>query len=199
MIDINYYISDLHFGCANNFDGRTLEHDQLIINNWNKTVTNADTVYILGDIGKIGGNHNIEHLCKCISVLKGKKVLVLGNHDDNLKDVRLRQLFIEVTQYKELSDNFNGMNYKLVLSHYPVLFWNGQHKGTVHLYGHLHASEEWDVYMKSLECANEYFKDRTLKGHTDCPQAKAYNVSAMLPYMDWTPRTLKEIMSSNET
>ena len=124
-----YYISDLHFGCQNSFENRTLEHDKLIIDNWNKVVTNSDTVYVLGDIGRIGGNKDNEYLCKCISVLKGKKVCVLGNHDENLKDIRLRQLFVEVCDYKEITDNYNGMSYKLVLSHYPILLWNGKHKG----------------------------------------------------------------------
>ena len=195
---MNYYISDLHFGCANKFDGKTLEHDQLMIDNWNRVVTNADTVYILGDIGKIGSNKDNEYLCKCISVLKGKKILVLGNHEDNLKDIRLRQLFIEITPLKEIIDNFNGMSHKLVLLHSPELFWWNQHKGTILLYGHLHMSDEWTVYKYCLDYVNDFFKDKTMKGYKDCPQAKAYNVGAMLPYMDWTPRTLKEIMLSNE-
>lgn len=192
-----YYISDLHFGCQNSFENRTLEHDQLIINNWNKVVTNSDTVYVLGDIGRIGGNKDNEYLCRCLSVLKGKKVCVLGNHDDNLKDIRLKQLFVEVCDYKEIVDNYNGMSHKLVLSHYPILFWNGQHKGWIHLYGHVHMSDEWEVYKQSLNYVNDFFKDKTLKGYTDCPPSIAYNVGACLPYMNYQPRTLKEIMSAN--
>lgn len=192
-----YYISDLHFGCQNSFENRTLEHDKLIIDNWNKVVTNSDTVYILGDIGRIGGNKDNEYLCKCISVLKGKKVCVLGNHDENLKDIRLRQLFVEVCDYKEITDNYNGMSHKLVLSHYPILFWNGQHKGWVHLYGHVHMSDEWEVYKQSLNYVNDFFKDKTMKGYSDCPPSVAYNVGACLPYMNYQPRTLKEIISVN--
>lgn len=192
-----YYISDLHFGCQNSFENRTLEHDKLIIDNWNKVVTNLDTVYVLGDIGRIGGNKDNEYLCKCISVLKGKKVCVLGNHDENLKDIRLRQLFVEVCDYKEITDNYNGMSHKLVLSHYPILFWNGQHKGWVHLYGHVHMSDEWGVYKQSLNYVNDFFKDKTMKGYSDCPPSVAYNVGACLPYMNYQPRTLKEIISVN--
>ncbi len=192
-----YYISDLHFGCQNSFENRTLEHDKLIIDNWNKVVTNSDTVYVLGDIGRIGGNKDNEYLCKCISVLKGKKVCVLGNHDENLKDIRLRQLFVEVCDYKEITDNYNGMSHKLVLSHYPILFWNGQHKGWVHLYGHVHMSDEWGVYKQSLNYVNDFFKDKTMKGYSDCPPSVAYNVGACLPYMNYQPRTLKEIISVN--
>lgn len=194
---MNYYISDIHFGCVNRYDNKTLEHDQLVIDNWNRVVTNADRVYILGDIGKIGNNKDNEYLCKCISVLKGHKTLILGNHDRELKDIRLRNLFDEICDYKEITDNYNGLNHRLVLSHYPHLMWNNQHKGVIHLYGHIHKSDEWDVYKRSLQYLNDYFKDKTLKGYTDCPEAKAYNVGAALPYINWCPRTLKEIIDAN--
>lgn len=192
---MNYYISDLHFGCQNKYEERTLEHDKLIKSRWNAIVHNNDTVYILGDIGKEGGNKDNEYLCEIISTLKGNKVLIQGNHE-KLKDNRLRQLFVEITPYKEITDNYNGLNHNLVLCHYPILFWNGQHKGTIHLYGHLHATEEWDVYNKCLQYTNDYFKDKTLKGYTDCPEAKAYNVGVMLDYVDYTPKTLKEILTT---
>lgn len=193
---MNYYISDLHFGCTNKFEGRTLEHDQLIKENWNQTVTNGDTVYILGDIGKEGSNKDIEYLCEIISTLKGRKVLIQGNHE-KLKDIRLRQLFVEICSYKEIVDNFNGMNHSLVLSHYPILFWNGQHKGWIHLCGHLHETDEYSVYKQCVDYVNDFFKDKTMKGYTDCPPALAINVGVMLPYMNYTPRTLKEILESN--
>lgn len=195
----NFYIADLHFGCENKFENRTLEHDQLIIDNWNRVVTNGDKVFILGDIGKIGGNTENEYLCKCISVLKGQKICILGNHDKGLKDARLRQLFTEVCDYKEINDSFNGMNYKVIMSHYPILFYNQQHKGAVHLFGHLHASDEWLVFKDCLKYVNEYFKDKTMKGRTDCPPSIAYNVGASLPYIDWCPKTLKEIIVANAT
>ena len=134
---MNYYISDIHFGCQNSFDKRTLEYDNIVKENWNRVVTNADTVYILGDIGKIGNNQDTEKLIEIIATLKGRKTLITGNHDI-LRDIRLRQLFVEVCDYKEIADNYNGMNHKIVMSHYPILFWNGQHKGWLHLYGHVH-------------------------------------------------------------
>lgn len=193
---MNYYVSDLHFGCKNKYEGRTLEHDQLIKENWNQTVTNGDTVYILGDIGKEGSNKDIEYLCEIISTLKGRKVLIQGNHE-KLKDIRLRQLFVEVCQYKEVIDNFNGMNNTLVLSHYPIMFFNGQHKGWIHLYGHLHQTDEQDVFKHCIDYVNNFFKDKTMKGYSDCPPTKAYNVGVMLSYMDYTPRTLKEILEAN--
>lgn len=191
---MNYYISDIHFGCKNDYDCRTLGHDKIVKSNWNSVVTNADNVYILGDIGKIGNNQDTEKLIEIVATLKGRKTLVAGNHDI-LRDIRLKQLFVEICDKKEIIDSFNGMNYKLVLSHYPELMWNGQHKGWVHLYGHVHTSDEWEVYKHCLQYLNDFFKGKTLKGYTDCPPAVAYNVGAAL--LGWTPRTLKEIIDIN--
>lgn len=197
---MNYYIADLHIGCRNSYENRTLEHDNILKDNWNKTVTNADTVYILGDIGMLGNNRNNEYVASVISQLKGKnKVLIVGNHDvKGLKDPRISQLFTEITYYKEITDNYNGMNHNIVLCHEPFLFWNNQHKSWIHLYGHLHNSDEEMIYQKCLNQVNDYFKDRELKGYTDCPPAKAYNVGVMLDYIDYTPRTLKEILQGSD-
>lgn len=194
---MNYYISDPHIGWTNKYEGRTLEHDKIIKENWNNVIHNNDNVYILGDIGREGSNKDNEYLCEIISTLKGNKHLIQGNHC-KLKDNRLRQLFVEVTSYKEIVDNYNGLNHNLVLSHYPIMMWNGQHKGWIHLYGHVHSTDEWNVYKHSLQYLNDYFKDKTLKGYTDCPEAKAYNVGAMIDYIDYCPRTLKEIIAANE-
>lgn len=191
---MNFYISDLHFGCQNRYEGRTLEHDKIIKDKWNSKVTNGDTVYILGDIGKEGNNKDNEYLCEIISTLKGKKVLVQGNHE-KLNDIRIRQLFTEVCQYKEVSDNSNGISRNLILSHYPMLIWKNQHKGWIHLYGHVHTSDEWDIYKQSLKYLNNYFKDKTLKGYTDCPPAEAYNVFCGLH--NYSPVTLDEILLCN--
>ena len=119
---MNYYISDLHLGCYNKYENRTPKHDLIIKENWNNVVTNGDTVYILGDIGKESNKDN-EYLCEIISTLKGKKILIQGNHE-KLKDFRIRQLFTEIAPYKEVCDNINGTNNCVVLCHYPILFWN---------------------------------------------------------------------------
>lgn len=187
----NFYISDTHFGCYNSYENRTLEHDKLIKQNWNNVVTNSDTVYMLGDIGRIGNNKDNEYLLQILATLKGKKILIVGNHD-KLDDARIKQLFTEVCSYKEIIDNIGGKAYKLVLSHYPILMWNGQHKGAIHLYGHTHITEEDKFFQDCLTRLNDYFADKTLKGCTDCPPARAYNVGAML--IDYTPKTLDKII-----
>mgnify|MGYP000060286646 CR=1 FL=1 len=111
---------------------------------WNRKVTNADTVYILGDISMRGRS---EALIAFMSVLKGKKILVKGNHDD-LSDYRLKQVFYDVCDYKEPGDSYNGKNHKVVMSHYTILMWNGQHRGVILLYGHTHITAEDDYFQK---------------------------------------------------
>ena len=151
----NYYISDVHLFHKNvtaegsNFDNRpfkTLEEmHETIKTNWNNTVTNADHVYILGDLS---WKEN-EDVISFVSKLKGNKHLIVGNHD-RVKDQRYKQLFVEVCDYKEVKDKINGKEYNVVLSHYPLAFWNHQHHykrdgeeykvWSIQLYGHVHNS-----------------------------------------------------------
>ena len=190
-----YYTSNLHFGCQNKFEGRNLDTDKSIIRNWNNRVTNGDTVYILGDIGKEGKNEENEYLCQCLSVLKGRKVLIQGNHD-KLQDLRIRQQFSETYSYKEVVDVVGKKTYKVVLCHYPIMFWNGQHRGNIHLYGHLHCTDEEKVFQKQLENVNNFFREEGTKGRKDCPEAKAYNVGCL--NWNYFPITLKEILERRD-
>ena len=87
---MKYYISDLHLFHENaiKYDRRPFdsikEMHEVIMKNWNDRVTNGDIVYILGDISLRGKN---EDLIAFVARLKGRKVLVKGNHDD-LSDYR---------------------------------------------------------------------------------------------------------------
>jgi calcineurin-like phosphoesterase family protein len=57
---MKYYTSDLHFGDDRlNLFGRELvaktskDIDHLIVKNWNDTITEKDTVYVLGDVAYV--------------------------------------------------------------------------------------------------------------------------------------------------
>lgn len=194
---MNYYISDVHFFAHSqageqNLDGRpykTLEemHTDLL-KRWNAKITNGDTVYILGDLSIRGGK---EPMIALVSQLKGRKVLILGNHDD-VSDYRYKQLFSEIYDYKEITDSIKGQQYKLVLSHYPILMWNGQHRGTIHLYGHVHGTAEDAYYQKCLRRMNE---DPEIRKPHEKPFC-AINVGCMKEYMDYEPRSLKELLNA---
>ena len=81
-----YFTSDLHFGheriialCERGFTGIE-EMNETLIERWNKKVTDKDTVYILGDFAFRSATHAGTYL----EQLKGKKHLIIGNHDNTL-------------------------------------------------------------------------------------------------------------------
>ena len=195
---MNYYISDMHFFHknvtkeGNNFDKRPFnslaEMHQYMEEKWNSKITNGDTVYILGDIAMRGTN---EELIALVAQLKGRKVLIKGNHDD-VSDMRYKNVFEEIYDYKEITDYADQDAYKLVLSHYPILMWNGQHRGTIHLYGHTHNTYENEFYQ---ECLRKLNMEMLMRSEKCYDIARAYNVGCMMPYMNYEPRTLKEILN----
>lgn len=193
---MKYYISDLHLfhknvtDEGNNFDNRpfdTLEEmHNYIKEKWNRKITNGDTVYILGDVALCGINTKLIAL---VAQLKGHKILIKGNHDD-VRDLRYSNLFDEIIEYKEVTDTLNKQTVKLVLSHYPILMWKGQHRETILLYGHVHNTFENEFYQ---ECLKRLYELNKLK-NDNAPQISAYNVGAMMSYMNYEPRTLQEIV-----
>ena len=177
----NYYISDVHLFHKNvtsegsNFDNRpfkTLEEmHETIKTNWN-----------------LAWKEN-EDVISFVSKLKGNKHLIIGNHD-RVKDQRYKQLFVEVCDYKEVKDNINGKEYNVVLSHYPLAFWNHQHHyrrdgeeykvWSIQLYGHVHNSNEETIFQDFIKSLNEKYDIKCI----------TKNVGCMMDYMNYTPRTL---------
>lgn len=180
LMNKSFYISDTHFGHKNiiRYDNRPFfsadEMDKVLIDSWNKVVSKDDTVYILGDISWHGEEKTIE----IMKSLNGKKVLIRGNHDR--VSIKLSRCFMRVADYAEIIDGTT----KVIMSHYPMPFWNGQFRDSVHLYGHIHNSHQWNIMENWME------ETRRLQ---DIPM-RAYNVGCMMPYMNYTPRTLNEIL-----
>lgn len=193
---MNYYISDLHFGSENRYENRDWTTDQRIIQNWNQVVSPHDKVYILGDVCREANGGDGSYLIEILTKLNGKKILITGNHDRHLGE-KVRACFTEICDYKEITDCYDGKRYHLILSHYPILIWRGQHYRMIHLYGHVHCTEEWNIYTASLKHLNEYFAANAAAGRGGFPRVEAYNVGCMVPYMAFTPRTLKELRSTN--
>lgn len=79
-----YYIGDIHFGdkrvmkLAGRPYSSTAEMDNDVILKWNRRVKENDTVYVLGDFA-----FNNE-CAQVIEKLRGRKILLLGNHDEVL-------------------------------------------------------------------------------------------------------------------
>lgn len=198
---MNYYIGDLHFFCNSqtnagcvNYDSRPFadvnEMYAYMLRRWNEKVTNGDTVYILGDVALRGKR---DALIGLVAQLKGKKVLVKGNHDD-VSDYRYKQLFHEIYDYKELTDSFTGQAYKLVLCHYPILMWRGQRNGAILLYGHTHNSVEETFFQECIAKMNE--SEEMGQRRYGKQLIRAINVGCMHPYMGYEPRTLEELLDA---
>lgn len=185
---MNYFISDLHFGHVNclAFDNRPfvdiLSHDKHLITQWNNVVGIDDDVYILGDISWYSSTTTIE----IFKQLNGNKHLIVGNHDKHLlKNQELRNLFVEITDYKEL---YIDHDKSVILCHYPMPCFKNHYYGWYHLYGHVHSSFEWNM-MNNIKRQMDELYDK------DCFM---WNVGAMMPYMNYTPRTLEQIIASTE-
>lgn len=80
-----YFTADLHLGhnniiktCNRPFSSVD-EMDDILIENWNKKVKGNDTVYIVGDLIWKGIDPK-----PYLDRLKGKKILVRGNHDSRI-------------------------------------------------------------------------------------------------------------------
>lgn len=146
-----FVTSDLHFGHKNiiKYENRPYQNieqmDKDLIKKWNDTVEKDDTVYVLGDFSWYRGEKTNEILKQ----LKGKKILIIGNHDRNFLDDKKfdKTLFEEIEYYKELK--YNKRMY--ILFHYPIAEHNGKMYGAVHLYGHIHTMNlELEQNLKPL-------------------------------------------------
>ena len=177
---MNFYISDTHFSHKNclAFDNRPFktieEMDSEMIRRWNAAVNNDDHVYILGDFhwGKE------PDWIKILEQLNGQKTLIRGNHDFDPQ--KSRRYFADVKEKKIIDDNVR----KIVLNHEPIVCYRNHFYGWYHLYGHVHTSFEFNMMEH----------DRYLMEQLYSKPCEMYNVGCMLPYMDYTPRTLDQII-----
>lgn len=126
-----WVISDTHFYherilgyCQRPF--KTVEEmNEVLIKNWNSVVNEDDIVYILGDF--CFGNK--EMLKQIVSQLKGRKILILGNHDRLTKGAYLYAGFETVTKNPMIVDG------DFILSHHPL---QGDLGRFYNIHGHKH-------------------------------------------------------------
>jgi calcineurin-like phosphoesterase family protein len=126
------YCGDTHFShnnilkyCNRPFQSIE-EHDEILIQNWNKVVHNNDIVYFLGDFAWKTPDIFLKKL-------NGSIVLIKGNHDYKFK-YRLGDKIINI--YELHSASIEGAN--IVMCHYCLRVWDKSHWNSFHLYGHSH-------------------------------------------------------------
>lgn len=170
-----FYTADLHLSHSNimRFSSRPFESvkemNETLVNNWNSVVSAEDDVYIIGDVLFKMSIHPEAYLEK----MKGRKHLIIGNHDRQhlSKDIFTSQ-FETIDHYLVISDEGR----KVVLFHYPILEWDGYFRGSYHIYGHIHNSEN---------IANKVMKK--------IPNA----FNAGVDVNDYTPQTLSQLIARN--
>ena len=133
-----WFTSDWHLFHHNvlKYDNRPFkdvhEMHEKIINNWNEVVDDNDTVYNLGDVsfGGVRGTNEILYR------LKGKMILILGNHDKEKFIKKIKDRFESIHDYFHLVHN----KQRYVLFHYPILSFPGMYRKSIHIFGHCHGN-----------------------------------------------------------
>jgi calcineurin-like phosphoesterase family protein len=117
----------------------THEHDEQLVENWNRCVSQEDdVVYHLGDVifARNTGDYGI------LDRLNGSVVfLVQGNHDKGIE--RARDKFGWIKDYFRLKIHDEDANFgtqDVVLFHYPILSWDKKHYRSTCLHAHCHSS-----------------------------------------------------------
>lgn len=129
---MNWFTADWHlFHYLKNRPFKNVDQmNAHLVSNYNERVTNADTCYFLGDV--LGTNQKAkDDVIELLENLNGKKILVVGNHDDLIRDWIGWDLVVD---YLEIE-----INRKLiVLCHYPFERWKNAYLQSFHFHGHTH-------------------------------------------------------------
>ena len=115
-------------------------------------------------------------------------MLIRGNHDPKQFSAATKRMFQEITDLKEIKDSGKHV----VMCHYPIPFFRASFASTAFmLYGHVHQTIEYEYVLK---LRREVKANSTGYG---TPNGNFINVGCMMPYMDYTPRTLDEIIEGD--
>lgn len=134
-----FVVSDIWFNRPNvdHKEMGVVEYNNMIIRNWNKSISRTDVVYILGGIGisdlyglivKLNGEIHIlnnYYTDEDVNNIKNLKELISKSVDKKLS----KKIIFEDCQIKVLPD------YDCVLSYLPLSDWYGKDNGTYCFHG----------------------------------------------------------------
>lgn len=139
------------------------DHNQGLIKRWNE-VSDFNTVFFhLGDF--VFGYNSIHHFKHIIQQLNFKTLYIMpGNHSSGWKQVFEEQKgnIWNIAKDKQVVFIPNYVEayideQMIVMSHYPILSFNGQSKNSICLYGHVHGN------LIKNEIGKLYSKARTFE------------------------------------
>ena len=178
-----YFISDTHFNHKNiikycNRPFKDIEEmNRVLIENWNNTVTDFDTVFHLGDVA-LTSESDMKEL---IQKLKGKKFLIRGNHDKKSKE------FFRKVGFGFIPENPLKLNKeKLILSHKPLKDTEIP-KGYVNVHGHIHNNSLHKINPETNEM--EYPEDL---------YSEKLHINVSVDVIGFKPISLKELLKKVE-
>lgn len=115
------------------------EMNERLIENWNSVVPTDGTVFHLGDVSLTANPKKLEEVLK---KLNGNIYLIVGNHEhDALEKPYIRDRWSAVHDVAEIFVKDREITYAeqhIVMCHYPMIVWNGSHRGSWQLFGHVH-------------------------------------------------------------
>ena len=151
---MTYFTSDLHLRHENiiRFSNRPFstldEMNRTLVDNWNSRVTERDDVFVLGDMF-YRKKEGVEEILK---KLKGRKHLIIGNHDYSwMKNIELIKYFVETETLLVLKEEGRVMT----LCHYPIMSWPHMYHGSYCIFGHIHNNANNADYWPLIE-SNPY-------------------------------------------
>ena len=156
-----WFTADTHFGHAKVLSGRharpfasVMEMDNVLVRQWNATIAPDDDCWHLGDFS----TYQDGRLEAVFHRLHGRKHLVLGNHDEENDLIPL--LDWQEAPVQQGMINLDGRD--IYLCHFPMRRWPRCKKGSLQLYGHMHAAlpperhsldvgvDAWDFHPVSI-------------------------------------------------
>lgn len=136
--DIHFFHKNIIQYCKRPFEN-TFGMNNSIVNNWNNVVPKNGITFILGDVSL---NSNPKYLETILRSLNGDKYLIIGNHErDALKKENIRNIWKGIYDIAEIFIRDEQAPLRLqhiVMCHYPMITWNGSHRNSWQLFGHVH-------------------------------------------------------------
>ena len=142
---MNRYTGDNHFGHRNIVElsnrpfASVEEMDAEMVRRWNENVKHNDNVYIVGDMF-----FRCDYVEDILKQLKGKKHLIIGNHDSSwLNTIDVSRYFESIDEYCYTSENGIG----LFLCHRPQLSYKHDKRARNYMiHGHIHNDTDLDYW-----------------------------------------------------
>lgn len=107
-----FAIADTHLSFGTNKPMDTFEgwsnYTQRLENNWNRLVDSEDYVIIAGDISWAMNFDELKADFAFIDSLKGKKIILKGNHDYWWNTVKKMNEFLDLNKFKSISFLYNN-------------------------------------------------------------------------------------------